>query len=202
MKAETIIELAKSASYISGFDEILLGGLPQGRTTLIQGSPGTGKSIIGLEFLYRGALAGEPGVLITFEERAASIRRNASTLGWDLEALEAAGKLAVIEVRMDPGTIISGDFDLHALLAIVEGKSRDIAAKRIVFDALDILMRLFDNPNRERNEMYYLNDWLLDHGMTTILTVKASDNQHLIDRYEFLEFMADCVIRLIQRPEA
>lgn len=202
MITETVRELAKSASHISGFDEILLGGLPQGRTTLIQGSPGTGKSIIGLEFLYRGALAGEHGVLITFEERATSIRLNASTLGWDLAALETAGKLAIIEVRMDPGTVVSGDFDLHALLAIVEGKSRAIGAKRIVFDALDILMRLFDNPGRERNEMYFLNDWLLDRGMTAILTVKASDNQNHIDRYEFLEFMADCVIRLIQRPEA
>jgi circadian clock protein KaiC len=202
MKAVTVKELAKSASYISGFDEILHGGLPEGRTTLIEGGPGTGKSIIGLEFLYKGALAGENGVLITFEERAASIRRNASTLGWDLTAMEAAGKLALIEVRMDPATVVSGDFDLHALLAIVEGTSRAITAKRIVFDSLDILMRLFDNPCRERNEMYFLNDWLLDRGMTTILTVKASTHQSSADRYEFLEFMADCVIRLIQRPEA
>jgi len=197
---KAVRELAKAASYISGFDEILYGGLPQGRTTLIEGSPGTGKSVVGLEFLYRGALAGESGIFVTFEERADSVRRNAGTLGWDLEDLEKADKLAIIEARMDPETVVSGDFNLKALLAIIEGQSNAIGAKRIVFDALDVLMRLFDNPYRERSEMYYLNEWLLDHKMTAILTVKASGGNTIFDRYEFLEFMADCVIRLIQRP--
>jgi len=199
-KQKTVQELAKAASYISGLDEILYGGLPEGRTTLLEGSPGTGKSIVGLEFLYRGALAGEAGIFITFEERADSVRRNAGTLGWDLENLEKADKLAIIEARMDPETVVSGDFDLKALLAIIEGQSKAIGAKRIVFDALDVLMRLFDNSNRERSELYYLNEWLLDHKMTAILTVKASGGNTVFDRYEFLEFMADCVIRLIQRP--
>ena len=141
-----------------------------------------------------------PGIFVTFEERADAVRRNAGTLGWDLEDLEKAGKLVIIEARMDPETVVSGDFNLKALLAIIEGQSKAIDAKRIVFDALDVLMRLFDNPNRERSEMYYLNEWLLDHKMTAILTVKASGGNSIFERYEFLEFMADCVIRLIQRP--
>ncbi|MDA8126702.1 MAG: circadian clock protein KaiC [Deltaproteobacteria bacterium] len=192
--------MAKAPSYISGFDEILYGGLPEGRTTLLEGGPGTGKSIVGLEFLYRAALAGEPGIFVAFEERAEAVRRNAGTMGWDLAGLEKTGKLAIIEARMDPETVISGDFNLKALLAIIEGHSQAIGAKRIVFDALDVLIRLFDNPSRERSEMYRLNEWLLDRKMTAILTVKASGGDSIFDRYEFLEFMADCVIRLIQRP--
>lgn len=58
--------LVKAASYITGLDEILYGGLPEGQITLIEGGPGTGKSIVGLEFLYRGALAGEPGIFYHF----------------------------------------------------------------------------------------------------------------------------------------
>ena len=197
---KTVRELAKALSYISGFDEILYGGLPEGRTTLIEGGPGTGKSIVGLEFLYRGARAGESGIFVTFEEQADAVRRNAGTLGWDLEELEKKDKLAIIEARLDPETVISGDFNLKALLAIIEGQSKAIGAKRIVFDALDILIRLFDNPSRERSEMYWLNEWLLDRKITAILTVKASGGDSIFDRYEFLEFMADCVIRLIQRP--
>ncbi len=199
-KKGKIEELAKVASYISGFDEILYGGLPEGRTTLIEGGPGTGKSILGLEFLYRGALANQAGIFVAFEERASAVRRNALTLGWDLEALEKAGKLSVIEARLDPQTIVCGDFNLKALLAIIEGQSKAIGAKRIVFDALDVLMRLFDSPARERSEMYSLHEWLLDHEMTAILTVKASEGNSIFGRYEFIEFMADCVIRLIQRP--
>jgi circadian clock protein KaiC len=199
-KQKTIEELAKAPSYISGFDEILYGGLPQGRATLIEGGPGTGKSIVGLEFLYRGALAGEAGIFVAFEERASAVRRNARTLGWDLESLEKAGKLAIIEARMDPEAVVSGDFNMKALLAIIEGQSKAIGAKRIVFDALDVLLRLFDNPNRERSEMYSLHEWLLDHEITAILTVKAAEGNSIFGRYEFLEFMADCVIRLLQRP--
>ncbi len=195
-----IKELAKAASHISGFDELLYGGLPEGRTTLIEGSPGTGKSIIGLEFLYRGAIAGQPGIFIAFEERASAVRRNAGTLGWDLETLEKTGKLAIIEVRLDPQIVVSGGFNLKALVAIIEGQAKDIGAKRIVFDAMDVLLRVFNDPARERTEMYFLHEWLLDHEMTTILTVKSFEGNSIFDRYEFLEFMADCVIKVIQHP--
>lgn len=198
-RGETL-ELAKAASDIAGFDEILYGGLPEGRTTLIEGSPGTGKSILGLEFLYRGAMAGQPGIFVTFEERAGAVRRNAQTLGWNLGALEKAGKLAVIEARLDPQTVISGDFSLKALLAIIDGKSKATGAKRIVFDALDVLLRLFCDPARERKEKYSLYEWLIDHGMTAILTVKAVESTNILAGYGFLEYMADCAIRLLQRP--
>jgi circadian clock protein KaiC len=197
---ERIEELTKAASHISGLDEIICGGLPKGRTTLIEGGPGTGKSVLGLEFLYRGAIVGQPGIFVAFEERAGAVRRNAQTLGWDLDKLEKAGKLGIIEARLDPATVVSGDFSLKALLAIIEGQSKALGAKRIVFDALDVLLRLFDDHARERNEMYALHEWLLDHELTTILTVKASTGNSIFERYEFLEFMADCVIRLIQRP--
>jgi circadian clock protein KaiC len=197
---ETIQKLDKAASYISGFDEILYGGLPAGRTTLIEGSPGTGKSVLGLEFLYRGALAGQPGIFVAFEERASAVRRNARTLGWNLEELEEAGKLAIIEARPDPETVVSGDFNLSALLAIIEGQSKAMGAKRIALDALDVLLRLYNDPVRERSEIYALHEWLLDRAMTTIITVKGGEGYSVSLRYEFLEFMADCVIRLIQRP--
>lgn len=192
--------LNKAASHIPGFDEILYGGLPEGRTTLIEGSPGTGKSILGLEFLYRGALAAQPGVFVAFEERASAVRRNALTLGWDLAALEKDGRLALIDARLDPETVVSGDFSLKALLAVIEGQSAAIGAKRIAFDALDVLLRLYDDPVRERSAIYALHEWLLDRAMTTVLTVKAGEGYSISSRYEFLEFMADCVIRLIQRP--
>jgi len=195
-----IKELSKTPTHISGLDEIMYGGLPEGRTTLIEGSPGTGKSVIGLEFLYRGALAGQAGIFVAFEERASSVRRNALTLGWDLEQQEKIGKLTIIEARLDPQTIVSGDFNLKALMAIIDGQSKAIGAKCIVFDALDILLRIFDDPVKERTEMYSLHEWLLDHEMTAILTVKASEDNNIFGKYEFLEFMADCVIRVIQRP--
>jgi len=191
--------LPKAATRIEGLDEILKGGLPAGRTTLVSGGPGSGKTILGLEFLYRGAMDGEPGIFVAFEERTDAVRQNALSLGWDLASLEKAGQLFLMEALVDPGVVLSGDFNLKGLLAIVGGQTTAIGAKRIVIDAIDVLMRLFDDPARERNELYALYDWLMDREMTTILTVKTSQDRERAHRYEFLDFMADCVIYLDQR---
>jgi len=133
--------IPKVATQIAGLDEILEGGLPRGRTTLVNGGPGSGKTVLGLEFLCRGAMAGEPGVFVTFEERANAIRLNARSMGWDLAALEKAGKMAIIEARLPGEEVLSGDFDIQGMLAIVGGHAKRIGAKRIVMDALDVLLR-------------------------------------------------------------
>ena len=195
-KANTLL---KVATRIAGLDEILEGGIPEGRTTLVSGGPGSGKSNLGIEFLYRGALDGEPGIFVTFEERADAVRQNALTLGWDLASLEEAGMLFLFEAYVNPETVRSGDFTLKALFAIIEGKAKAMGAKRIVIDALDILLRLFDDSKRERNELYALHDWLDHRRITSVLTVKASQDEQSPARYEFLDFMVDCVIHLDQR---
>ena len=191
--------LRKATTRIAGLDEVLNGGLPAGQTTLISGGPGTGKSILGLEFLYHGAAAGEPGIFVTFEERTPAIRQNALTLGWDLAPLEQAGKLFLMEAHVDPQAVLSGEFNLKGLIAIINGKATAMKADRIVIDALDVLLRLFDDPARERNELYVLHDWLIDHDMTAVLTVKTAKDDQSSGRYEFLDFMANCVIYLDQR---
>jgi two-component sensor histidine kinase len=84
---------------------VLHGGLPAGRTTHIWGGSGCGKTLLALECLYRGALAGEPSILVAFEEPVARVRQNALTLGWDLAPLEAAGKFLLIDGVPDPAVI-------------------------------------------------------------------------------------------------
>ena len=106
----------------------------------------------------------EPGVFVTFEERAKAIRLNASAMGWDLAALEKAGKIAIIEARLPGEEIVSGDFDIQGLLAIVGGHVKRIGARLIVMDALDVLLRIYDDSKRERNELSRLHDWLMDQG--------------------------------------
>src|SRR4051812_29257060 len=85
-------KLIKSPSGIKGLDEIMCGGLPRGRPTLVCGGPGCGKTLLALEFLVRGATQfGEPGVFIAFEETPEDLTTNAASLGFDLAALEADG---------------------------------------------------------------------------------------------------------------
>ena len=192
-------KLPKVATGIIGLDDVLYGGFPAGRTTLISGGPSTGKTVVGMEFLYRSVVNGEPGVFVTFEERAEAVRMNALSLGWDFAPLEKEGKFFLFGAHVDPQAAISGDFNVKGLLAIVDGKAESMGARRIVIDAVDVLMRLFDDPARERNELYALHDWLNDHEMTALLTVKTSAGWDMASRYEFLDYMADCIIQLDHR---
>src|SRR5512139_3417564 len=84
--------IPKVPTGIQGLDAVLEGGLPLGRTTLVGGGPGSGKTVLALEFLYRGALAGESGLFVSFEERREALQANAAAIGWDLNSLEEAGK--------------------------------------------------------------------------------------------------------------
>lgn len=195
------LALAKAATHIPGLDEILEGGLPRGRTTVVSGGPGAGKTLLGLQFLYRGALAGEPGIFVGFEETLAQLRQNAATLGWDLAALEQQRRLALVEGRIGPEVVISGDFSLKGLLAGVSGLSRELGAQRIVFDALDVVLRLHDDPRRARSELHLLNDWLISSGLTTLMTVRPATGAGVSTFEEFFDSMADCIIHLDARVE-
>lgn len=196
---ESATGIEKVETQIEGLDEILHGGLPKGRVTLIGGGPGTGKSLIGLEFLYRGALSGNPGIYLSFEETAENIRQNTRSFGWDLASLEAAGKLFLMEGQMEPEMVISGNFDLRGMLAILEGKAEEMGAERIVIDALDVLMGVFKNPDQEKQQILALHKWLLKQEVTAILTTKNVKVPEVSSPYDYLDFMVDCVIYLDQR---
>ncbi len=191
--------ISKVPTRVSGLDEILEGGVPLGRTTLACGGPGSGKTVLGLEFLYNGAMNGEPGVFVTFEERAEAIRMNAHSMGWNLAAMEKSGKIAIVEARLSGDEVCAGEFDIQGLLTIVGGHVKKIKARRVVIDALDVLLRIYGDDHRERLELSRLHDWLIDRRLTSVLSVKAHNNGKNGSQYEFLEFMADCVIRLDHR---
>jgi circadian clock protein KaiC len=194
--------LSKVPTGIAGLDEVLSGGLPAGRMTLLGGGAGSGKSMMGLQCLLHGAGSGEPGILVMFEERAAAVRQNAWSLGWDLAPLERKRRLYLMNARLNPEGVISGDFSIKGLLAILDQQIKAMRARRIMIDAVDALLYLYDNPLRERHELYTLHEWLLDRGLTAIMTVKTIPQEEAPSRYAFLDFMADCVIHVDQRVTA
>ncbi len=192
-------EIPKVSTGIAGLDEVLCGGLPAGRMTLLSGGAGSGKSLMGLQCLLHGASAGEPGILVLFEERAASVRQNAWSLGWDLASLERKNRLHLLDARVNPEAVISGDFSIKGLLAILDRQAKAMRARRIMIDAVDALLYLYNDPKRERQELHTLHEWLLDRGLTAIMTVKTLPHGEAPSRYVFLDFMADCVIHVDQR---
>src|SRR4051812_6295562 len=99
-------QINKCPTGIEGFDEITWGGLPRGRPSLVCGGPGCGKTLFGIEFLVRGALEhGEPGVLVTFEERPGELAENVASLGFSLPELVARGLLVIDHVRVERSEI-------------------------------------------------------------------------------------------------
>jgi circadian clock protein KaiC len=187
----------KAPTHIAGLDGILHGGLPRGRITLVLGGPGSGKTILGLQVLVNGARHDrEPGIFVAFEESTAQILSNAEPFGWDLAGLQRR-RLYFLDARVAPDLVKTGDFDLESLLAVIGAKARQLGAKRIVFDAIDILLSLLDDPAAERRELFRLQHWLQASGLTAVITAKAQRASPSAGaEFTPLQFMADAVITL------
>ncbi|MFW6055418.1 MAG: circadian clock protein KaiC, partial [Thermodesulfobacteriota bacterium] len=190
--------ITKVPTGIVGLDEVLQGGIPEGGLTLLSGGPGSGKTMLGLAFLVRSAQAGRPGILLTFEERKRDLRNYAFGFGWDLPLLEKRQSLAIISARMPPNALLSGDFDLRGLLGIVQQQAQQMEARHILIDAPDVFLRLLENTVKERAELQALYEWLRNANLTCILTAKRQGKSVFASYYEFLDYMAECVIHLNQ----
>jgi circadian clock protein KaiC len=191
-------QLQKIPTGIAGFDELSRGGLPRGRTTVIVGGPGTGKTVFALQTLAEGARRfHEPGLFVAFEENARQVVENASGFGWDLSP--GCG-VEFLDSHLSADSVRAGSFDIAALLAAIGMKARAIGARRIVFDAIDVLLSMINDPQSERVELYRLRDWLAENGFTGIITSRghltdgqSTDGDFLVNS---VLYMADCIILL------
>jgi circadian clock protein KaiC len=191
--------LAKSPTGISGFDEITFGGLPQGRPTLVCGSAGCGKTLFGLEFLVRGAREfGEPGVCMTFEERASDLAQNVAALGFDLTGLIDSKQLIVDHVQLERSMIEeTGEYDLEGLFVRLNHAIDSIGAKRVVLDTIEALFAGLSNESILRAELRRLFLWLKEKGVTAVITGEKGDGT--LTRHGLEEYVSDCVIMLDHR---
>jgi circadian clock protein KaiC len=198
-RAHELTPLQKAPSGIGGLDEITRGGLPRGRTTIICGGPGCGKTMLGIEFLVRGALQfDEPGVLMAFEETPEDIARNVASLGFDIEGLAARKKLFLDFISVEPSEMQeTGDYDLEGLFLRLQNAVETIGAKRVMFDTLEALFSGFSNPGILRAEFRRLFRWLKDRGLTAVVTAERGEGT--LTRHGLEEYVSDCVILLDHR---
>ncbi len=192
---------------IEGLDDITNGGFPHGRNTLIMGGPGAGKTVLALQTLVNGArFQGEPGIFVAFEENSRRVIANAATFGWDLLELEKK-HLFFLDAQIMPDVVAAGEFDIQGILATLGAKAEQMGARRIVFDSIDVLLALLRDPVAEQREMLRLHHWLAKYELTGIVTTKTRSaaifNNELIGfhQYDFLQFMADCVVQLTHRVQ-
>ncbi|CAG0947108.1 Circadian clock protein kinase KaiC [Anaerolineae bacterium] len=192
-------QLPKSPTGIQGLDEITGGGLPKGRTTLICGGAGCGKTLLAMEFLVRGARQfNEPGVFMAFEETAQDLTKNVASLGFDLKDLIARKKIALDFVYIERDELQeTGEYDLEGLFIRLAQAIDSIGAKRVVLDTIELLFAGLSNPLIVRAELRRLFRWLKDKGVTAIIT--GERGEATLTRQGLEEYVSDCVIVLDHR---
>ncbi len=193
------LRLEKSPTGIRGFDEITQGGLPRGRTALVTGGPGTGKTMLAMEFLVKGATEfGEPGVFVSFEETQDELIANSASLGFSLPDLCDSNRMYMDYVRVERSEIEeTGEYDLEGLFVRLSHAINTVGAKRLVLDTIETLFSGLSNASILRAELRRLFRWLKDKGMTTIVTGERGANS--LTREGLEEYVSDCVILLDHR---
>jgi circadian clock protein KaiC len=191
--------IMKCPTGIQGLDEITYGGLPQGRPTLVCGSAGSGKTLLGMEFLVRGATQyDEAGVCISFEETTEELAQNVGSLGFDVNALISKKKLAIDYVQIERSMVEeAGEYDLEALFVRLAQAVDSIGAKRIVLDSIESLFSSLANETILRSELRRLFRWLKDRKLTAVITGERSESG--LTRHGLEEYISDCVILLDNR---
>ena len=191
--------LQKSPTGIKGLDEITSGGFPSGRSTLICGSAGAGKTLFAIEFIVRGAVDfGEPGVIITFEENKEDLEKNVASLGFDLKKLQKNGLISIDHVRIQRSEIEeTGEYDLDGLFIRLGYAIDSTGARRVSLDTIENLFGGLTNEGILRAELRRLFTWLKEKKVTTVIT--AEKGEGTLTRHGLEEYVSDCVILLDHR---
>ena len=191
--------LPKTPTGITGLDEITGGGLPKGRTTLVTGGAGCGKTLFSIEYLVNGATQyNEPGVFMAFEESAEELAQNVVSLGFDLKKLIKQRKLIIDTVRIERSEIEeAGAYDLDGLFIRLDHAIASIGAKRVVLDTIEVLFAALPNQAVLRAELQRLFRWLKGRGVSAIVTGERGNDT--MTRFGLEEYVADCVIVLDHR---
>ncbi len=172
---------------ISGFDSIISGGFREGKTIVLSGPPGSGKTTFGMQFLHSGATDfDEPGVFVTLSESPVELKNDFSSYGWDVQKLIDDGRLLIIDARpfkMEEG-FVALDESLYRgeslpfmhLTQLILSSIKRIEAKRVVIDSLTVLSMQYTNAFYARQGLQGMIHALEDKNCTSLLISEFADN--------------------------
>ena len=188
--------LVKVPTGIPGFDVFSEGGLPEGRTTMISGTAGSGKTIFASQFLIEGIKQGHNGVFVTFEESPTMLRKNMRGFGWEIQQWERENKWLFVDASPLEQNIplVSGEYDLDPLLSRLKYAVEQINAERVAMDSLGSIFSYVPDVAKVRNLLFRLATVLHKMEVTAVLTSERATDYGEISRYGIEEFVADNVI--------
>lgn len=181
---------------IEGLDKMLGGGFLPQTANLVEGAPGTGKSTLGMQFIYNGITKyNEPGLIITFEEFPQQYYHDAASLGWNLAQLEKEGMLKIIMTSPD----ISRK-DLENVGGIIETYVAQMGIRRVLVDSITHFERITQTPSELRAIQYGFINALKREGLTSLLTKESpallgeapegdSEISFVVDSYSILRYV-------------
>jgi circadian clock protein KaiC len=177
---------------IAELDEMFRGGLLPQSANLVEGAPGTGKTTLGMQFIYNGITRyDEPGLILTFEEFPKQYYRDAASFGWDLHHLERQGKLKVMMTSPEVSKA-----DLESMGGMIETAASEMGARRVLVDSMSHMERLSSDPVELRSIQYAFVNALKREGLTAILTKESPTLFGEAYSRESIAFIADSYIMM------
>jgi len=174
---------------IQGLDELISGGFPRGRVILVLGGPGTGKTILAAQFLYKGISEyGENGIFVSLDESQNHFYSEMMKFGWDFKKAEEEGKFLFVDatrlsrvallkeklLKEETSSLRGKQLQIDKLIEEVQAKIQQIGAKRVALDTLASLFYRFLDPIERRTASVDLIEALSDLGATTVITTELS----------------------------
>ncbi|MFX1449861.1 MAG: ATPase domain-containing protein [Promethearchaeota archaeon] len=189
--------IRKLLTGIRGLDEVLEGGIPYGRSLLISGATGTGKTVFLNEFIYRGIKKFmENGVFVTFEENQVDIILNVKGFGWDYESLLEQNKLIFVNLIPKDFVEISQKYDLTPMIERIKFAIKKIGAKRVAIDNLGTIFQRFSNKEQIRWVILQISSELKRLGVTSMISAEKTMSPNSLSISGVQEYVADGVIDL------
>jgi len=208
-----VLPMKQIPTGIKGLDELLGGGFPKGKCLLVVGSPGSGKTTFGMQFLYNGALSDERGLYISLDEKPERVKENLSPFGWDLDKLEREGKLLFIDgtpIRkvkrsisgpyarelLETSVLLSiPELTLKSLVTVVSRVVQEEGIQRVVVDPITALALRYIDPSKKRRATLFFFDSLIDTGCTSLVTTELRTG--ILNRsFQVEEFLSQGVVLL------
>jgi len=180
---------------ITSLDEMLGGGFLRDTANLVEGAPGTGKTTLGMQFIYNGIMKdNEPGLIITFEEFPKQYYHDAAAFGWDFVGLEKKGLLKIVMTSPEVSHM-----DIKSVGGMIEGYVDQMDARRVVIDSISHFARLTQDPVELRGMEFDFINGLKREGLTSILTRESpvllgestddSDIGFVVDSYLIMRYV-------------
>ena len=187
--------MERVTSGVEGLDRMLSGGLIGGRTYLVIGGPGAGKTILCMQYLMEGVRLGDRCLYVALEEQGQELKEDMATFGWDLQRIKILDTMQDIASGLwalkTTSSIAKPEFNMRTLVEAIRTIILANKVKRIVIDSLTSIRALYENRSEARREMLGFLNFLESTGCTTLLTSELTGPELIME-----EFLASGVIKI------